>query len=393
MLEKTINQYKTENEVICACSGGIDSISLAFSMKNAGFKMHVLIVNHNLRKNSDSEALKVQETLGESGFETVKILHWGHEKIKTGIEEKARNARFNLIFEYALKHKIKDIFLGHHLGDVIETFFLKLGSGGSIFSTLSAEKKIRWNGHKFNLIRPFVAISKEEIIKYGVKHNLQFVQDETNFEDTFKRNRIRKNLPLAMKNLEIVEDGILQKLASIQFFEKIIAKRIDEIFNTIIIFDKNFAFFKASKRNLHEISQEEMELCLKRMIFYFSEKTDFRRKELQNGVRQMFANPNFTLGFMEVFSGKDDVYFIKEKAKITQEIVFGIWDLRFKIENLPHGATVKLIDFKMKNSPLPAKILRTLPAIFDFEKKLIAVPNFLEQDFKNNNFIEVNDEA
>lgn len=390
VLNKDITKFKTEKPVICACSGGIDSTTLLHVMQKEGFNIHVLIVNHNLRKNSTQEAKEVRENAIKIGAKQVQILTWEHEKLTTGIEEKARKARYNLIFEYALKHNITDIFLGHHLGDKIENFFLKLGTGS--FENLKMEKDFRWNGHCFRLIRPFILLTKKEITYYSSQYNLKFSQDDTNFENTFKRNRLRKALPLALRHLELLENSILKAFSSFERSEKIIIKRIDNIFETIILFDGNFAFFKVSRQEIGQISKEEMMLCLKRIIFYFSEKTDFRAKELETACEKIYHNPNFTINFVEIFESKGFVYFVKEKKWINNEIKFGIWDLRFKISGLPENAIIKPIDFKLEKAILPAKIIKTLPAIYEAKgKELLAIPNFkIYNDCKSKIHFEVN---
>ena len=74
-----------------AVSGGSDSLCLAYFTKiyasEFGNKIHVLIVDHNLRKKSHQEALKVKAILGKRRILS-KILSWKGKVPKSNIQKK-----------------------------------------------------------------------------------------------------------------------------------------------------------------------------------------------------------------------------------------------------------------------------------------------------------------
>jgi hypothetical protein len=70
---------------------------------------------------------------------------------------------------------------------------------------------------------------------------------------------------------------------------------------------------------------------------------------------------------MEVFYYKETIFFIKEYAKIKNNIENTIWDFRFKIGEKSHTILPKL----------PFKIIKTLPYIFTSSKKNLAKEYFL----------------
>ena len=86
-----------------AVSGGADSLCLAYLSKmyssELSNKIHVLIVNHNLRKESYKEALKVKRILKNKKIES-KILNWNGKIPKSNIQKQARDIRYSLIFNY-----------------------------------------------------------------------------------------------------------------------------------------------------------------------------------------------------------------------------------------------------------------------------------------------------
>ena len=83
-----------------AVSGGPDSLCLAYFTKiySSEFrnKIHVLIVNHNLRKESHYEALKVKKILKMRNISST-ILNWKGKIPKNNIQKKARDIRYTLL--------------------------------------------------------------------------------------------------------------------------------------------------------------------------------------------------------------------------------------------------------------------------------------------------------
>ena len=95
-------KIKKENFAL-AVSGGSDSLCLAYLCQLYQFeyknKIHVLIVNHRLRKKSYEEALKVKKILKEKNIKST-ILNWKGKIPKSNIQQNARNIRYSLIANY-----------------------------------------------------------------------------------------------------------------------------------------------------------------------------------------------------------------------------------------------------------------------------------------------------
>ena len=154
---KILNFYKKFKSVIfrdikdksfaLAVSGGSDSLCLAYFSKiystEVGNKIHILIVNHKIRKESGKEALKVKEILKKRRIEST-ILRWKGKIPKNNIQKNARDLRYLLISNYCLKKNIKYLATAHHGDDQIENFFIRLlrGSGLSGLSSMSLNTKV-----------------------------------------------------------------------------------------------------------------------------------------------------------------------------------------------------------------------------------------------------------
>ena len=125
--EKLLKTVK-EDKFVMAVSGGSDSMSLAYLGKKYSSEfntqIHVLIVDHNLRKESGKEALKVKSILKKNSIQS-KILTWKGKIPKSNVQQNARRIRYSLISKYCVKHKIRYLLTAHHVDDQIEIHSLK----------------------------------------------------------------------------------------------------------------------------------------------------------------------------------------------------------------------------------------------------------------------------
>ena len=126
-------------------SGGSDSLCLAYFGKlyESEFKnkVHFLIINHNLRKESFKEALKVKKILKNKKIES-EVIDWTGKTPKSNIQKNARDIRYSLISDYCLNKNIKNLITAHHLDDQIENFFIRLLRGSGLTGLSSMTEKI-----------------------------------------------------------------------------------------------------------------------------------------------------------------------------------------------------------------------------------------------------------
>ena len=177
-----------------AVSGGPDSLSLAYFAKIYASefknKLHVLIVDHRLRKESQFEAIKVKSLLKKKGINS-KILAWKGLVPKKNIQKNARNIRYSLIYDYCLKEKVKYLLMGHHLDDQIENFFIRLlrGSGLTGLSPMSEVSKYT---DKLKIVRPLLSLKKNDLKYVARKYFKFYIKDPSNKDEKFLRVRIRR---------------------------------------------------------------------------------------------------------------------------------------------------------------------------------------------------------
>ena len=182
------------NNFALGVSGGSDSLCLAYFSKlyTSEFKnkMYILIVDHNLRKESYKEALKVKKILKKNKLES-KILHWRGNTPKSNIQSNARNIRYSLIAKFCAKKNIRYLVTAHHTDDQIENFFIRLFRGSGLTGLSSMSESISYNS-KLKIIRPFLSIKKTDLKCVTLNYFKTYIQDPSNENEKFLRVRIRK---------------------------------------------------------------------------------------------------------------------------------------------------------------------------------------------------------
>ncbi len=179
--------------IFIAYSGGSDStalIHLLSSIKvDKNTKVKAIHINHNLSENSLLWERHCREKCSKLGIdlivESVEIKSDGG-----GLEAASRKVRYK-IFERLLD-KDDQILLGHHSDDVAETLFMRLlrGTGPD---GMEGPKLKRFLGQGV-LVRPFLGVSKKEILDYLKKHNIDYIQDDSNLSNDFDRNYLRNEI-------------------------------------------------------------------------------------------------------------------------------------------------------------------------------------------------------
>ena len=177
--EKIYNIFRTKilkivrkKSFVVAVSGGPDSLALAYFSQLYGkeFKnlIKYVIVDHNIRKNSDIEAKKVKKILNKKNM-NLNILSWKGPVPKKNIQSNARKIRYSLILKYCLKHKIRYVLTAHHQDDQIENFLIRLFRGSGIvgLSSMAEENQLV---KKLKVVRPLLTIEKKQLKHVAKKY-------------------------------------------------------------------------------------------------------------------------------------------------------------------------------------------------------------------------------
>lgn len=203
--------FKMGEVIGIAVSGGIDSMSLLHFLANNKEKYDIdivaITVDHCIRENSAADTAFVMDYCRQNHIRCHKFrvdaLKIAKDK-NIGIEQAAREARYG-VFEALIKKGIVDkIALAHHISDQAETILMHILRGAGV-SGASGMEYVRGV-----YVRPFLDLSKDDIIKYAYQNDIPNIEDETNADSAYNRNFIRNEImPKLRKRFPTVEQNIV----------------------------------------------------------------------------------------------------------------------------------------------------------------------------------------
>jgi tRNA(Ile)-lysidine synthase len=302
-----------DDRCVVAVSGGADSLCLLLLLsqwaKREGWDLKVAYFDHRLRESADHEKVFVQNWSQKLGFPFVSgEADCGtiQKEQKLSMEEAARQERYRFlkkeaeIFGFFVngvngvnrvnRQKTVKIATGHHLDDQVETFFVNLIKGSGL-SGLSGMKPKTAQKNEC-LIRPLLAVTKQEILDYLQHQNIRYCVDETNddcWNGHILRNRVRQRLiPFLKKefqwNLFKSLPRMMKVLASENQFLKAIEKEWGE---RHIHWQKKGASIRVCDfKNLDAALQRRV---IKRVLDRFSPRRNYSSRHIEEN-RKLFFN-------------------------------------------------------------------------------------------------------
>lgn len=203
---KTISEHKMlekTKKIVIGLSGGADSVSLTHALlkisKEKNFEIEAVHVNHGIRGNEAERDENFSKDFCKNlGIKlTVRKISVPEiaKKLKMSTEEAGRIARYKILKEIAGEKESVKIATAHTLSDNIETLIMRLASGTSLKGLCGIPPT------RENIIRPIIEVKREEIEKYCEENNLNFVDDSSNFERDYTRNKIRLDIIPKLKSL------------------------------------------------------------------------------------------------------------------------------------------------------------------------------------------------
>ena len=264
--------------LLLAVSGGLDSICLAHyfteNREALGIEwLGIAHVHHGLREGTaDRDAAFVEAFARKQNvpFFLKKLDGDALKSADGSLEENARDARYKALVEIALDpsaspqddalhtahptphtpylkaaegcdpipHTSIAIVTAHHAGDQAETMYMRLRRGTTL-AGLRGIQEIRIldeASHTPSLYRPFLSVSREDLLAYARENNLTWCEDESNADVKFARNAVRHE---TLPRLEQECPGATEQLCRMaeiadRAYAKVIA-RCEEVFGNAIL--------------------------------------------------------------------------------------------------------------------------------------------------------------
>ena len=259
--------------LLLAVSGGLDSICLAHyfirNKESLGIEwLGIAHVHHGLREGTADRDAAFVEAFARKHNVPFFLKKLDGEALKSAegsLEENARDARYQALMDTLATTWLRcdegrcppkagmtetAIATAHHAGDQAETMYMRLRRGTTLAGLRGIQSLRAMSNepltphhpssiinHQSNFIyRPFLNVTREELLAYARENNLTWCEDESNADVKFARNKVRHELlPL----LERESPGATAQLCRIaeladRAFAKVIAKG-EAVFDSVLV--------------------------------------------------------------------------------------------------------------------------------------------------------------
>ena len=288
--------FSAKQKILISVSCGIDSTVLYdliyksqyFDLKN----IFCIFFDHQKRVEGKYEIEKFINYYGVNKKNTfIKKLRL--LKNETSFQNKARAARHQYIIKLSKFLGTEEVFLGHHLDDFKESYFLRKIQSSNVLglSNIFNEKF-----DKLNIHRPLVTYTKKQIKVYAKKNHLIWFEDRSNFELDYTRNKVRSYLMSNPKISKSIEKNLknyqdLKYLVNFYsfYFERLSKKK----------FEIRLKEFSRLNKTLQTIAVQSLYYSLRLKL-----KKQPRNENIMNFIEVVSSfNHNFRLK-RSVFGGK-----------------------------------------------------------------------------------------
>lgn len=197
-LAQTLAEFPPARKYLVAVSGGCDSMVLLHLLKELKFPQLVVChLNHQLRgPASAADALLVETVAAQLGYplllESCDVAALAVAQ-KQSLETAARTARHDFFQRCLRQTDTTQIFLAHHADDQAETVLMNVLRGTGLRG-LGGMRLCTRMDPAWEIIRPLLAFTRQEIRTWAATHHVKFNEDASNTSPDYLRNRLRHQL-------------------------------------------------------------------------------------------------------------------------------------------------------------------------------------------------------
>ena len=192
-------EISSGQRLLLAVSGGVDSVVLLHGClalrRRLSLTLEVAHVDHRLRPESLREAEFVRSLAENAGIPFhLKVAE--SPPVNANLEAWGRRVRYTFFRKLLRERHLEYVLTAHNANDVAETLLMRLVANKELKS-ISRRDEVR------HCIRPYLSLTREVIQSYATHHALAFVEDRSNQDERFLRNKIRHRLlPLLAREFD-----------------------------------------------------------------------------------------------------------------------------------------------------------------------------------------------
>ena len=186
-----------------AFSGGADSTALLVELVRLRLEavlspepIFALHVHHGLQPAADRFVAHVEDMCRELSSLAPVALAVAHVDVPlpagASVEAQARDARYAALASLARRHGVGVVLLAQHADDQVETMLIALSRGAGIAGLAGMSAEFDRDGVHF--ARPLLGVSGAALRRWLVESGIAFIDDPSNADERFTRNRIRRRV-------------------------------------------------------------------------------------------------------------------------------------------------------------------------------------------------------
>ena len=354
-MNQVLNDIIFDTYIVVGVSAGPDSMCLLNLIEQKTNKIVVCHINHNIRKQSIIEENYLKDYCKEHNliFESMTI----KEYKENNFENEARKIRYKYYEKILKKYNSNKLFLAHHGDDLIETILMKIERVSNIEGYAGIKKVSKLKN--YNIIRPLLPYTKEDIINYNKSHSITYYIDSSNTNIDYTRNWYRhKVLPILKEKDKDIHLKFLKYSETLQEYNEYIDREIKRKLPYIL---------KNNIINIDNLNKEDN--FLKKNILYYimndiynNESNIITEKHIQNILSIINSNkPNQSINMPKnkILVKEYNKLYIKDNIDIVNDYKIELKDnikinnITFKIETDEDEDGNNICRINSKNIKLP----------------------------------------
>ena len=363
-LMQSVGPFGAERRVVVGVSGGADSMALALLLSRWG-RPHAAIVDHGLRADSAAEAGLTAERLAGLGIPS----STARASLAAGPAqaERARAARYGLLFAACEAAGVADLLVAHHAGDQAETVHMRSAAGSGAVG-LAAMAAVTYR-NTARLLRPLLGVEPARLRATLRQAGVEWVEDPGNADRRTVRGALRATMSAADR------DAALALAAASAADRDRVERTVADELATVRLAPEGFAIVPdalgpdALSALLWTISGRR----------YPPPRAHLARGLAARTVHGVLLRPAGRLGAGTLVTREPGA------MQAAMPACDGtVWDGRFRLRGtVPAGLSIGAVGAQAaalrRRSPLPAVVLAALPALRD-GPAIVAVPHLAFPD-------------
>ena len=201
--------FDNSHNLLLAYSAGVDSSVLFNLLLSCKYKFSVAHCNYKLRgqhSDCDERFIIKKAKINKVKYHTKEFdISKINFKKSQSVQMKCRQLRYEWFNKLSKKYEYDFVLTAHHLNDSIETFFINLFRGTGIEGLAGIPIK------RDKFIRPLLFATKNSILEYAKKNDIEYRLDKSNESKSYKRNKIRADLIPIISNISENYEEIFYK--------------------------------------------------------------------------------------------------------------------------------------------------------------------------------------